>query len=395
MPPSQQSRPNAQPLIITALAERSSEGLDWRRLVVAALPFAEPGYNGTASSQPRTSGMVSENAGASSDTVLITGASSGLGLALAQQLLDSEYRLILTAREASLDRFAAAAIRESDKLWLRPLDVTSHGQQTDVVEEAEERWGGVDILVNNAGLAYRSVIEHIADEERLAQMDINFLSPIELARKVLPSMRRKRRGRIINVSSVSGMMAMPTMAAYSASKWALEGATEALWYEVRPWGVHVSLVQPGFIRSPSFHNTRYTRASRRSANDDHEPYHEHYENMAPFIERIMGLSFATPQRVARTIVRTMRRRNPPLRVPATLDAHAFTLLRRLLPRYLYHQVLYHSLPRIRTWGPNRPARGQRRESSRREHSDPRSDPLDPSQDSPASSRPLEHSKPTN
>ena len=230
------------------------------------------------------------------DVVLVTGASTGLGLALSRILVDQPERLILTAREHSLERFAAAGITESERVRLRPLDVLDHDQQSAVVEEARRDWGGVDVLINNAGVAYRSVVEHIDDEERLRQMDVNFLSPIELARKVLPDMRAKRRGRILNVSSVSGMMAMPTMAAYSASKWALEGATEALWYEVRPWNVHVTLIEPGFIHSPSF------------------PQH-------PLHARVQGL----PRRRPRSLPRALRSHGPLHRTPhATRPLHPRT-----------------------------------------------------------------------
>jgi len=287
---------------------------------------------------------------ASGDVVLVTGASTGLGLALARELLATPYRLILTARESALPRFADAGIEPGPRLWLRALDVTRADERERIVAEIEARWGGVDVLVNNAGVAFRSVVEHFHDDERLAQMDVNFLAPLELVRLVLPSMCAKRRGRIVNVSSVSGMMAMPTMALYSASKWALEGATEALWYEVQPFGIHVTLVQPGFIRSPSFLNTRYTHDSELSVHDEHLPYHAHYVHMGSFIERLMGSAFATPESIARRIHRVMKQRTPPLRAAVTIDAHLFSLLRRLLPRWLYHQVLYRSLPRVRSWG---------------------------------------------
>ena len=182
-------------------------------------------------------------------------------------------------------------------------------------------------------------------------MAINFLAPMGLTRLVLPGMRSKRAGHVINISSVGGMMAMPTMAVYSASKFALEGSTEALWYEVRPWNIAVSLVQPGFIHSESFEKVRFTSLSKRSARDEHAAYHAHYENMAPFIARMMRLSRSTPEKVARKVRWTMEQSRPPLRVPATWDAHAFSLLRRLLPRGLYHKVLYWNLPRVRSWGP--------------------------------------------
>lgn len=305
--------------------------------------------------------MVDRRRADEEDVVLITGASTGLGLALARLLLaETRYRLILTARRSSLARFAAAGIVESDRVWLRPMDVTDDAERRAVVAEADDRWGGVDILVNNAGLAYRSVLEHVDEEERIAQVHVNFRGPIGLAALVLPGMRARRHGRILNVSSVGGMMAMPTMSIYSASKWALEGASEALWYEVRPWNVHVSLIEPGFIRSSSFEQTRYTVKSRRASDDPHADYHAHYTHMEGFIARMMRRALATPESVARVILRTLRKRSPPLRVPATIDAHVFAVLRRWVPRGLYHRLLYWMLPRVREWGPaDRPAQEAR------------------------------------
>jgi short-subunit dehydrogenase len=283
--------------------------------------------------------------------VLVTGASAGLGLALARLLVRTDYRLILTARKSSLHRFAEDGIAGNARIWLRALDVTSAAERGAIVEEANERCGGVDVLVNNAGIAYRSVVEHASEEEGYNQMNINFRSPMELIRLVLPGMREKRRGRIINVSSVGGMMAMPTMALYSASKFALEGATESLWYEVRPWNIKVSLVQPGFIRSDSFQNTVYTAKGSGAAQDPANPYYQHYSQMADFIARLMRRSLATPETIAIKIRRTMERKNPPLRVPATFDANFFSVLRRVLPRGVYHWMLFRGLPKVKSWGP--------------------------------------------
>lgn len=288
--------------------------------------------------------------------VLLTGASAGLGLALSKLLLSQPYRLILTARETSLSRFAKAGIHESDRVRFHPLDVTLMAQREQAIEFANRLWGGVDVLINNAGVAYRAVNEHVTDADRLDQLNVNYRGPLGLIRLVLPGMRQKRAGRIINISSVGGMVAMPTMALYSASKFALEGATEALWYEVRPFGIKVTLVQPGFIHSESFRNTAYTPLSRIAMSNPDDPYQAHYRHMSGFISRFMERSRATPGNVAHRILKVMTTRNPPIRVAATFDAHIFAWLRRLLPRWLYHEVLYHSLPGIREWGqpiPNR------------------------------------------
>lgn len=288
---------------------------------------------------------------ASCPVILVTGASTGLGWALAQRLIGRSCHLILTARESSLRRFAAQGITDREKLWLRPLDVTDAEQRQRVVEEANDRLGGIDVLVNNAGRAYRSVLEHVTEEELLRQMDINYRAPVELTRLVLPRMREKQDGRILTVSSASGMMSMPTMSVYSASKFALEGAMEALWYEVRPWNIKVSLIVPGFINSMSVFKVQLTHLSERSINDPQDPYHRHYAYMSRFIERVMRLTTATPETVARIIVRTIERKRPPLRISATPDAYLFALMRRVIPRPLYHYILYRLLPGIRTWGP--------------------------------------------
>lgn len=282
--------------------------------------------------------------------VVLTGASTGLGLAIARLLVARDFRVVLTARSDSQSRFAQAGFVESDRLLLRTLDVTAAGEREALVAELNDRWGGVEILINNAGLAFRTVVEHWDEKSWCEIMEVDVRAPLELIRLVLPSMRTRHSGRILNISSVGGMMAMPTMSLYSAAKFALEGATEALWYEVRPWGIEVSLIEPGFIRSNSFRATRFTQRSFRGAMDESDPYHAHYLHMADFIERTMERAMATPEQVARCVLRTVHRRRPPLRVYATPDAHLFALMRRLLPRGLYHAILYRALPHVRAWG---------------------------------------------
>ena len=279
---------------------------------------------------------------------MITGASSGLGLAIAEQLLTkSEHRLILTARATSLTRFAAAGIAESENVRFLALDLNSPQNRADAASQAEAIWGRVDVLINNAGVAYRTVAEHIDDLAWQHIMETNCRAPLDLAARLLPGMRQRRTGRIINVSSVGGMMAMPTMALYSAAKFALEGLSESMWYEVRPWGISVVLIEPGFIRSDSFRNTLFTRRSFRGVVDEDDAYHSQYHAMSSFIERLMERTVATPAGVARVVVKAVRSPSPPLRIHATIDASVFGLMRRFLPRGWYHRLLYHSLPHIR------------------------------------------------
>ncbi len=299
------------------------------------------------------SGMIRENlySNPQKRVVLVTGASTGLGLALVKELLKSgKYHIIATARRTSLHRFQDAGVVECENLWIRQLNVLSKFERDKIIQEATEKLGGVDVLVNNAGYCLRGVVEQVNETERLKQIDTNFRAPMALIRGVLPQMRKKRSGHIINISSVGGMMAMPTMSIYSASKFALEGATEALWYEVRPWNIKVCLIQPGFINSDSFKNVELTRESRKSIQDKNNPYYYHYNSMAPFIARMMRLSPSTPEKIAQKIAKSISDSNPPLRIPVTIDAYFFGLLRKFLPRTIYHAIMYYSLPRVFRWG---------------------------------------------
>lgn len=290
--------------------------------------------------------------GSRKQTVLLTGASTGLGLALAKLLIKEEkYRLVLTARRKSLKRFAEEGIFESENLLLRPLDVTDKGERSAVVTECERSLGGLDILINNAGIAMRSVVEDASEDDRVGLLEINYIGPMRLAALALPGMRRRRRGRIINISSAAGLIGMPTMACYCGSKFALEGGTESLWYEVKPWNIDVTLIIPGFMRSDSFlktQTTEWSRASIRSEGED--PYYHHYRNMEKLIAWTMRRTLATPESVARKIVKVMAGKNPPLRVPVTMDAWFLFLFRRFLPRTIYHWIMFKALPMSQRWG---------------------------------------------
>ncbi|MBT4762421.1 MAG: SDR family oxidoreductase [Bdellovibrionaceae bacterium] len=281
--------------------------------------------------------------------ILVTGCSSGIGLCLAQLLLPKiNYRVVVTARKASLDKIFEAGLKETDRFLIRELDVSSRSQRSRVVREIQDLWGGVDILVNNAGFAYRSVMEEMDNSSEASQMITNYLGPMSLIRLVLPYMRKCGRGKIISVSSVSGMLAMPTMGSYSASKHALQGASEALWYELKPFGIDVSLVQPGFINSRSFQNVRYSKKSHIALTED-GPYSEYYKNMQPFVAKLMAKSRVDSKDVAKTILKVIQTQSPRFIVPATPDAVLFYYIRKILPRRWFQPLLFYLLPRARSW----------------------------------------------
>lgn len=285
----------------------------------------------------------------SQKVVLITGCATGLGKALVETLARNPiYKIIVTARAHRIEHLREQ-FHESDNLLIRELDVTNESNVYSLVNEVANLWGRIDVLVNNAGICYRSVVEHMDRESEMIQLETNYLGPMSLVRSVLPIMREQTSGHIINVSSVSGMVSMPTMGSYSASKHALEGATESLWYEAKPYGIKVSLVEPGFINSDSFKNILLPKKAKLSAKLK-GPHSEYYKSMAPFIEGLMKWAFATPESIAHKIEKLIEKKNPPLRLRVTLDAVVFSIIRKLLPESIFHKVMFMLLPGSRLWG---------------------------------------------
>ncbi len=256
--------------------------------------------------------------------VFITGTSSGIGLQLFKLLYEkNEYRIVASALPGSIKVLLQLGYREGPYLMLRSLNVLDKKGIEITLREIREQWGGVDFLINNAGISFRSTIEDMTWEDENTQMGVNYNGPMHLIRQVLPTMRKKRSGRIINVSSVGGMLAMPTMGPYSASKFALEAASEALWHEMKPWGISVSLIEPGFINSLAFKKVFYS--SKLSHEDS--PYHLYYKYMSEFIGKLMTGRPLTSKSVAKKIIRVMGEKKTKLRYPATWDAYFFKFLR--------------------------------------------------------------------
>lgn len=282
--------------------------------------------------------------------VFVTGCGSGIGYAIAKLLYtQNQFRVVVTAKSEESIVQLKMELPENERFIIRQLDITKEESREILIAKIFSEWKSIDILINNAGISYRSVIEHMDEESELKQLDINYLSPLALIRLVIPSMRERGGGKIINVSSVSGMVAMPTMASYSVSKHALEGASEALWYELRPFGISVSLVQPGFIKSNSFEKIYYSKKATLSLQLE-GPYAEYYTNMGNFVAKLMNKSFITPENVAKKILKLMNQKHPTFWQPVTPDASTFYWLRKLLPRHLFHKVMYRLLPKISDWG---------------------------------------------
>ena len=180
-------------------------------------------------------------------TWLITGCSTGLGRDLARAALARGFDVVVTARDASKVEDIVAGHRRS--AIALPLDVTDKGQIEAAVAEAERRFGSIDVLVNNAGYGYGAAVEEADDADVRALFETNFFGAVATTKAVLPGMRRRRSGTIVNVSSIAGRLAAPGSGYYSATKFAVGGLSDALRKEVGPLGIKVILVEPGAFQT--------------------------------------------------------------------------------------------------------------------------------------------------
>jgi short-subunit dehydrogenase len=249
---------------------------------------------------------------------LITGASSGIGQATAELLAAKGFTVFGTSRSSGK--------LTGSYTWLS-MDVRSDTSVEAAVQSLLEQAGRIDVLVNCAGFAQVGAIEESSLTDVQTQLDTNLLGVIRLIKAVLPVMRRQGSGRIINVSSVVGQVAPPYMGIYATSKFALEGLSEALRDEVRPFGVDVSLVEPSFVKTsivsqtPTHPIAAYTPARQAALQD-----------LSTSIESGME-----PHLVAQVILRAATTR-PRLRYLVGRDAKVLMLLKQLLPESLFERV---------------------------------------------------------
>src|SRR6202167_6432658 len=175
-------------------------------------------------------------------TWLITGCSTGFGRELALAVLARGWHAAVTARNPA-DIADIVAAQPERSLALK-LDVRERGQIAEAVEETEARFGAIDVLVNNAGYGYRAAVEEASEQDVRELFDTNFFGLVFMTQAVLPGMRARRHGHVVNISSVAGRMAFPGSGYYSASKFAVEGMSDALRKELKPLGISVMVVEP-------------------------------------------------------------------------------------------------------------------------------------------------------
>ncbi len=255
--------------------------------------------------------------------VLITGASSGIGLATAKLAAAAGHVVYGTSR----------SIKSVEGIRMLKMDVCQDSEVDAGIGQIMREQGRLDVLIGNAGSGIAGSVEDTGIDEAKSQFEVNYFGALRVLCKVLPIMRRQGSGSIVTVSSVAGMLAIPFQSGYSATKFALESTLEALRSEVAPFGIRVSLVEPGDTRtgftgartltvaaqSNKAYAERLTRSVKRMAHDEQHG--------------------ATPEKVARVICRVAFSKYPPVRTAVGLDYKLILLMKRLLPDRLLVHVL--------------------------------------------------------
>ena len=242
----------------------------------------------------------------------ITGAGRGMGVDIAQAALAAGHRMVATGRDTGA---VIDAVGEADDLLVVALDITSLASAEAAVRAALDRFGRIDVLVNNAGNFYAGFFEELSPEQFERQLATNLVGQLNVTRAVLPVMRNQHSGHIITMSSTAGIVGQEFCSAYSASKFGLEGWMESLRFEVEPFGVHTTIVEPGFFRTALLEKES-TIWAELSIDD----YAERTAQTRPAWEAMSGKQGGDPSKLAKALVTIADEDPPPLRFVAGADA---------------------------------------------------------------------------
>jgi NAD(P)-dependent dehydrogenase (short-subunit alcohol dehydrogenase family) len=250
----------------------------------------------------------------------ITGCSTGLGRALAQRVLLNGQRCVVTTRDAA--QIADIIADHPGQALALALDVTDARQREDAISRAEKAFGGIDVLVNNAGHGYSAAVEEGEETHIRRMFETNFFALAAMTRLALPAMRARRSGHIVNISSVGGLVGNPASGYYNATKFAVEGLSQALAKEVGPLGIRVTLVEPGPFR------TDFQGRSMTSVSKPIDAYAETAGARRAQLRASSGRQAGDPVRAADAIIKVIESSDPPLHL--VLGSNAVQRVREAL-----------------------------------------------------------------
>ena len=251
--------------------------------------------------------------GGSDRVWLVTGCTSGLGRATAQAVLEAGGRVVAAALKE--EHAADLAVRFPRTCRAVSLDVTSPSAVTAAVAVAEDAFGGADVLLNSAGFGFLGAVEESLPDEYRGMYEVNLFGLCEMIRAVLPGMRRRGWGHVLNISSVGGFSGSAAFAHYSASKFAVEGLSESLAAEVAPLGIRVTIVEPGAFR------TGFRGAAMQRAREHNPAYAGSSGKARAYMDQHHGTQAGDPAKAARAMMAVVASEHPPLRLPLGTDAY--------------------------------------------------------------------------
>ncbi|WP_323368326.1 oxidoreductase [Terricaulis silvestris] len=269
---------------------------------------------------PASEDQMKRNSG---KTAIVTGASSGIGRASAEALAKAGFTVFGTSRRTTS--------KGPSGVIMLTGDVTDDASVAAVVKSVIDETGRIDLLVNNAGSGLSGGAEEFSTEEAKALFDVNVFGIARMTRAVLPTMRAQGQGRIVNISSVLGLVPTPYMALYSATKFAVEGYSESLDHEVREFGIRVVLVEPGFT------NTSFEQ--NRTLPDQPMPLYDRARAKVDAYFRKLAATGDSAELVADVVLKAAQDRSPKTRYLAGKNAHQLNMLRRLMPAQLFDMSL--------------------------------------------------------
>jgi NAD(P)-dependent dehydrogenase (short-subunit alcohol dehydrogenase family) len=247
-------------------------------------------------------------------TWFITGAGRGMGVDFAKAALAAGHNVVATGRNPDA---VAQALGDSDDLLVVTLDVTRGQDAEAAAEAAVDRFGGIDMLVNNAASFYAGYFEELTPEQMERQLTVSLIGPMNVTRAVLPVMRKQRSGHVITISSSAGFAGFEYGTAYAASKFGVDGWMESLAPEVEPFGIHTTIVNPGFFRTELL-----TKESTNYAEPSIEDYAERNAAQREFWESQNGQQPGDPAKLSRALLTIADQKQPPRRFIAGADAIA-------------------------------------------------------------------------
>src|ERR671924_545924 len=250
---------------------------------------------------------------------LVTGSSSGIGYETSLMLARNGFITYATMRNLNKsDNIKLAAIKENLPIHITELDVTDGASVKNAVQSILSETGRIDVLVNNAGYVLNGAFEDLAMDEIKAQYETNVFGLISTTQAVLPTMRKQKSGTIVNISSGAGRFGFPSGSAYASTKFAVEGLSESMSYELEPFGIKVVIVEPGVIRT----NFGDGLVVAKKSKDPNSPYSQMMQKVATSFEEMMK-NASSPDLVAKVVLNTIRDENPSLRYLAGSDVETW------------------------------------------------------------------------